>query len=153
MLVICVPQLMKDLEAFKCLTEEEVTPTQQMIVIIQAVAYLVGDSSVLGFGLVVWSQRRLLLEAREFTPPYQGRSYNFIEEGNLTEQIERSVEQGDLENVELFIFVGNLVFDRVFYKGTSKSLLLFELVIRLNQVQIKGGLIVHSVHITGTRMV
>ena len=71
----------------------------------------------------------------------------------MTEQIERSVEQGDLENVELFIFVGNLVFDRVFYKGTSKSLLLFELVIRLNQVHIKGGLIVHSVHITGTRMV
>ena len=87
MLVICVPQLRKDLEELKRLIEVEVTPRQKMRVMIQAVAYLMLDSRGLGFGLVVWSQSRLLLEAREFTLLYQVRFLNFIEEENLTEQI------------------------------------------------------------------
>ena len=54
--------------------------------------------------------------------------------------------------MELFVFTNNLLFESVFYKGTSKSLLLFELVIRLHQVQIKGELILHILHIEGKRV-
>ena len=48
------------------------------------------------------------------------------------------MEQGDLKNVEIFVLTENLVFESVFYKGTSKSPMLFELVLRLNQVKMTG---------------
>ena len=54
--------------------------------------------------------------------------------------------------MELFVFTNNLLFESVFYKGTSKSLLLFEIVIRLHQVQIKEELILHILHIEGKRV-
>ena len=60
----------------------------------QAVAYLMGDASGLGFGLVMGYQSRLVLGEGEFNPLYQGISLSFIEGGNLTERTERSMEQG-----------------------------------------------------------
>ena len=71
----------------------------------------------------------------------------------MTERIVISVEQGDLNNADLFVFTDNLVFECVFYKGTSKSPLLFELFLRLHKVQMKGDLILKVVHIAGTRMI
>ena len=58
-----------------------------------------------------------------------------------------------MENVEIFKLIENLVFKSVFYKGTSNIPLLFELVIRLHQVQMKGELILKVLHIARTRMV
>ena len=40
---------------------------------------------------------------------------------------------GKLQDVELFLFTDNMVFESVFYKETPKIYLLFELVIRLYQ--------------------
>ena len=51
--------------------------------------------------------------------------------------------------MELFVFTDNMVFESVFYKGTSKIPLLFELVIRLHQVHTRRYLIHHVVHIVG----
>ena len=51
------------------------------------------------------------------------------------------------------MFTDNLVFERIFNKGTSKSPLLFEIVLRLHQVQMRGEMILHAIHITGTRMI
>ena len=48
------------------------------------------------------------------------------------------MEQGDLKNMDVFFFTENLVLESVFYKGTSNSPLLFELVLCMHQVQIKG---------------
>ena len=60
---------------------------------------------------------------------------------------------GGAENVELFVFTVNLFLESVFYKGTSKSTLLFLLVLRLHQVQMKGELILQCVNLSGTRMI
>ena len=51
------------------------------------------------------------------------------------------------------MFTDNMVFDSVFYMGVSKSPLLFELVIGLHKVHMKGYLILHVVHIAGTIMI
>ena len=79
----------------------------------------------------------LVSEAGDFNPIYLELYLNFREGGNLTERIDRIVEQGELKNVELFFFAANLVFYSVFYKGTSKRPLLFELVLHLHQMQMK----------------
>ena len=63
-----------------------------------------GDASGLGFVSFMWSQTRLVLESGGFNPLYQGRSSNFREGEDLTESIWRSVEQGDLKNVEICFF-------------------------------------------------
>ena len=100
------------------LTEGELPPRQRLRAMRQAVAYLIGDVSGLGFGSFMWSQSRLVSEVGEFTPLYQGISSNSIEGGNLKEWIERRVEKGGLNNVELFVFTGNLIFESVLYKRT-----------------------------------
>ena len=46
--------------------------------------------------------------------------------------------EGELKDTELFVFTGNLVFKRIFYKGNPKLPLLFEIMIRLYQVNMKG---------------
>ena len=58
-----------------------------------------------------------------------------------------------MKNVEIFFFTKNLVFESVFYKGTPKIPLLFELVLRPHQVQMKVELILRTVKIVGTRMI
>ena len=58
----------------------------------------------------------------------------FWEGDNLNPQIEKSMEIGELQDMELFVFTNNMVFESVFYKGNSKILLLFEILLRLHQV-------------------
>ena len=60
---------------------------------------------------------------------------------------------GELWDMELFVFTYNRVFKSVFYKGVSKTPLLFELVIGLHQVHTRGEFILHVVHIAETIMI
>ena len=46
-----------------------------------------------------------------------------------------------------------MMFESVHYKGTLKSPLLFEIVLRLHQFQMKGDLILYVIHILGTRII
>ena len=55
--------------------------------------------------------------------------------------------------MELFVFTNNLFSEHVLYRGTSKIPLFFKIVLRLNQVQTKGELILHIFHISVTRMI
>ena len=52
-----------------------------------------------------------------------------------------------------FLCTDNSLAERVFYKGNSKSPLLFELVLRLRKLQLKSNFKLHVVHVAGTRMV
>ena len=42
---------------------------------------------------------------------------------------------------------------RAFYKGNSKSPLLFDLVLRLRKLQLKANFKLHVVHVAGSRMI
>ena len=44
------------------------------------------------------------------------------------------------------------MFDSIYYKGTSKSLLLSDIVLCIHQFQMKGDLILYVVYIVGTGM-
>ena len=45
------------------------------------------------------------------------------------------------------------MFDSVFNKGTSKKPLLFDIILRLNQVHMRVKLILHVIHIAGNRII
>ena len=68
----------------------------------------------------------------------------------MTTRIEQNVASGELQDVELFIFTDNMVFESIYYKGESKIILLLDIVLRLHQFQIREELILHVVHISGT---
>ena len=55
--------------------------------------------------------------------------------------------------MELFLSTDNLVFESVFYKGDSEITFLFEIVLRLHQVQMRELFILHVVNTVGTRII
>lgn len=82
-----------------------------------------------------------------------GSSSNYRELQNLVETVKEEVEQGNLARTEVFLFTDNEVAERAFFKGTSKSEQLFNLVLRLQKATLRGGLQLHVVHVAGTRMI
>ena len=69
-LVMGVPPLEFDLIALGRLTEDQTPPQRQLRAQRQADAYIMGDASGLGFGLVLWGQGKLVSESGEFNPLY-----------------------------------------------------------------------------------
>jgi hypothetical protein len=69
------------------------------------------------------------------------------------ETLERVVKLHQLSDSEIFIFTDNSTAEAAFWKGTSKSRLLFELVLRLKLLEMNFGLILHVVHVSGRRMI
>ena len=63
------------------------------------------------------------------------------------------MNSGELQDVKFFVFTYNMVFESVYCKGAPRTPLLFEIVLRLHQVQMRGDLIFYVVHIVGTRMI
>jgi hypothetical protein len=71
----------------------------------------------------------------------------------LVEFTEGKVRDKDLEGCELFIFTDNTTAEAAFWKGTSKSRKLFELVLRLRKLEMENDMIIHVVHVSGKRMI
>ena len=92
-------------------------------------------------------------ESGYFSLIYQGRYYNFREANNLVDSIRHMVGKGRMIETELFVFTDNCVFESVFYKGKLKSTMFFETVLQLHELTVEGVLIMHVVHISGTRMI
>ena len=128
-----VNRLGKNLDALGRLKEALNSPKRQLRAGRQVATYLMGDASGFGFGSVMWGQGRISSESGDFYPLYQVRLSNFREGDNLTTGIKQSVASGELQDVELFIFKENMVFENMYYKETSKISLLFEIVLQLNQ--------------------
>jgi hypothetical protein len=51
------------------------------------------------------------------------------------------------------MFTDKMVSENAFYRGTSSSPFLFELVLRLRLLEMHGGWKLHVIHIAGKRMI
>ncbi len=80
-------------------------------------------------------------------------SSNFRELRNIVDAIALDYERGLLDGYELFFFTDNQVAEKAYYKGTSSSRQLFELVLRLRKIEMEGRMIIHVIHISGKRMI
>jgi hypothetical protein len=58
-----------------------------------------------------------------------------------------------LDGCELFMFTDNSTAERAYFKGTSSSKLLFGLVLRLRQLEMRYDCRVMLIHVAGTRMI
>jgi hypothetical protein len=59
----------------------------------------------------------------------------------------------ELIRLEIFIFTDNSTAEAAFWKGISSSPLLFELVVRLKELELEFDLTLHIVHVSGRRMI
>ena len=84
---------------------------------------------------------------------YKEESSNFLELENLMDTLDTEYAAGHLTNVELFLCTDNIVSERAFYKGNSKSRKLFDLIVRLRKFQLYSHCKVHVLHVAGTRMI
>ena len=53
----------------------------------------------------------------------------------------------------MFMMTDNSTAEACFYRGTSGSRKLFELVLRLHKLEMAAGMLVHIFHVAGTMMI
>jgi hypothetical protein len=72
---------------------------------------------------------------------------------NLVLAADELVRLGDAPSAELFLFTDNSVAKGAFYRGTSSNPKLFDLILRLHQLEMHYLLPLHVVHVAGQRMI
>jgi hypothetical protein len=146
-----------DLLALEALTESPHPPRVRARASATAsTGFAFGDASGAGFGQSLW-----LLGTDEVDVFYglweadaSDNSSNWREFYNQVMGVERGLEKGTIpRGTELFLFTDNFVAERAYFRGTSKSKTLFELVLRLRKLEMVGELFVHLIWVAGTRMI
>jgi hypothetical protein len=118
------------------------------------VYYGFGDASGDGFGATIQIGSQIHFQYGQWTTQVsEEESSNWRELGNLTEALEDQVLRHGLHDCEIFLFTDNTTAEAAFWKGTSRSKKLFELVLRLRKLEMKANLLLHVIHISGTRMI
>mmetsp|Transcript_15422 Transcript_15422/g.21970 ORF Transcript_15422/g.21970 Transcript_15422/m.21970 type:complete len:634 (+) Transcript_15422:1647-3548(+) len=149
------PRLAWDVEALAALfegdepTRRKVRPSQTAVAI-----YGFGDASGKGFGSsLVVGDELMVYRHGQWTERIEHESSNYRELSNLVLAVEEASASGMLNNCELFLFTDNTTAEGCYYRGTSQSRKLFELVLRLRKLQLGGDVFIHVIHIAGTRMI
>jgi len=149
-----VPRLRDDLGALMELLEPE-TPPKRTVRPKQgaSVVYGFGDASGSGFGTSFAGGGEVTYAHGLWDEEHKATTSNFRESANIVYALERAQRQGTLKNSEVFLFTDNGTAEAAFFKGTSKSEKLFELVLRLHKIHMHGETVLHLVHVAGRRMI
>lgn len=155
--VKAVPRLANDLRALEELTAAKEPPRVRVRPTTSAaVAFIFGDASGAGFGQSLW------LLGEDDVDVFYGtwdewaaqHSSNWREFYNQVLAIERGIADGTIpKGTEIFMFTDNFVTERAYFRGTSKSKELFDLVLRLRRLEMTGELFIHLIWVAGTRMI
>jgi hypothetical protein len=118
------------------------------------VYYGFGDASQDGFGFNIQKADGDTVHYRfgQWCDEVSESTSNYRELYNLVCRLEEMVEEGTLKGAEVFMFTDNSTSESVYYKGNSSSEELYELSLRLRNLEMKGDLILHMLHCSGTRM-
>jgi hypothetical protein len=151
--VVAKPRLQSDLEALLVLFSAVEPPKRRVRSnLMVKVYYGFGDASQDGFGFNIQIGKRIVYRFGQWSTALSEQSSNYRELCNLVVRLEELVEEGILRDCEVFIFTDNATAEAVYYKGNSSSRHLFELMLRLRKLEMSGTLILHVVHVAGTRM-
>jgi hypothetical protein len=154
-LVQAVPRFQADVSALLRLMRFDNPPLKRVRCKKTAQAYYgFGDASGSGFGATIQIGQKIHFSYGQWCSEVtENRSSNWRELNNLVEAIEGTVNTHDMRGSELFIFTDNSTAEAAFWKGTSKSPRLFELVLRLKELEMEHDLQIHVVHVSGKRMI
>jgi hypothetical protein len=118
------------------------------------VYYGFGDTSGPGFGATIQIAGEIWYEYGQWALAItKEKSSNWREFTNLVEFIDRAVTKHDLDESEIFLFTDNMTIESAFWKGSSSSPLLFDIVLRLRQLEMRHNITLHVVHVSGRWMI
>ena len=157
------PRLLHDLQALQRLTTSPLPPLRivRPTKVVQ-VLYGFGDASGKGFGSTVqgYSPRQLIespanprFRVGVWGCDVEVESSNFRELANLVLAVEEEAAAGHLDMSEFFLFTDNSTAESAFHKGSSSSSKLHGLILRLRQLEIRHGITLHIIHVSGKRMI
>ena len=156
------PRLIEDLKALLLLTSSELPPLRiARPNQVMHVYYGFGDASGSGRGSTLQGFRPssstqstdLKYRVGVWGADVDSESSNFRELCNLVEDLESEAKEGTLNRCEMFLFTDNSTAESAFYKGSSSSKKLHALVLRLHKLTIEHSMLLHLVHVSGTRMI
>lgn len=152
--VRAAPRLRSDMQALKHLFSGETPPVRDIRCKSSTnFFYGFGDASGTSFGSSFEKDQHIEFEYGQWCTESSERSSNWRELKNVVEAVRSFVEKHDLLGAEIFIFTDNSTAEGAFWKGTSSSRRLFELVLELRELQMRRGLHLHVVHVSGRRMI
>ena len=147
--------LKEDVEALTVLFESE-EPQHRLVrgTALMRAIYGFGDASGSGFG-GSWKKKPGAVKYRFglWGSDLDDSSSNHRELKNLADMVICMERDGDLKGTEVFIFTDNSTAERAFFKGSSKSRILHDLVLRLRKLEMTAGIKLHFIHVAGTRMI
>jgi hypothetical protein len=148
-----VKRLMDDSQALMDLMSSKIPPKRPILPPKgSGVVYGFGDASGSGFGSSLYKEEKISYTHGQWTEHIRDNSSNFRELSNIVLTLERAQSRGELRNSEVFLLTDNSTSESAFFKGTSKSEKLFDLVLRLHKLHLYGELTLHVVHVAGRRM-
>lgn len=149
-----VERFLPDLTALKDFFIHEKPPRRLMRAKkVAIVRYGFGDASGGGFGATWDSLDGVSYRFGIWGSDNSDKSSNFRELNNLVETLELAGDAGDLTGVEIFVMTDNSTAERAYFKGSSTSKLLHQLVHRLRSLELTRGCAIHLIHVAGTRMI
>ena len=151
--VKAVHRLRRDLKSLQCIMKSETPPLR--LIRGQQLSYVLygfGDASGAGFGSSWENKDGLCYRFGVWGKDAQGRSSNYRELRNLVESLEEMGESEGLSGTEIHFFTDNSTAEAAYFKGSSTSKLLHELVTRLRALEMDSGCRVVLVHVSGERM-
>jgi hypothetical protein len=121
---------------------------------VRSVCYGFGDASRAGFGSTLSAPGAIVYQHGIWGDDNLARSLNWRELINLVETLELEAMERRLCGCEIYVFMDNLTAEVAFFKGTSSSILLFNLVLRLRKLEVDQQCLLQLVHVAGgTRMI
>ena len=118
----------------------------------KTVIYSFADASGAGFGSTWTAKGKTMFRVGTWGEDTKGKSSNYREMRNLLETIQNMGKDGRLNGSEIFLFTDNSTSEAAFYKGSSKSRLLHEMVGKMRAFELSEGCKIIVVHISGKRM-
>ena len=158
-----VPRLQPDLVALKELFQQD-NPVHRLVRgrKMSSAKIAFGDASGGGFGSSWESSRGTEVDDSEAHVGFRfgtwdqnssSKSSNYREMCNLVETLEAMASEGELAGCELFLFTDNSTAEAAFFKGSSSSRDLFDLVLRLRKLEMNQSCRIYVSHVAGTRMI
>eukprot|EP00978_Attheya_sp_CCMP212_P016480 scaffold43205_cov34-Attheya_sp.AAC.2 len=151
------PRVKGDVETLCRLTESpEPEPPRRLIRSDNKVAmvrYGFGDASGAGFGSSLLVGNQLHYRTGTWIQSISAESSNYRELRNLVDTIDQATNDGVLQGAEVFMFTDNTTAEGAFFRGTSSVRPLYELVVRLKTLELRGEFRLHMIHVAGTRMI
>ena len=117
------------------------------------VKYGFGDASKSGFGSTIQTQDGIAFRYGTWSTSVQEESSNFRELENLAESLEMEGNLDKLQGCEVFLLTDNSTAELAFFKGTSSSPKLLEIIIRLRRLEMHCGCKINFIHVAGSRMI